>query len=94
LSSKLATIVLAAEVGVLGLLAVAYYDICRMALEVLIEHLLWMTLGEKERRPCLVGYQAQIRQHPRIVSFLSVSKNNTTIAVISARQINPAPKSP
>jgi hypothetical protein len=75
LSSKLATIVVAAEVGVLGLLPVAYYDICRTALEVLIEHPLWMTLGEKERRPCLVGYQVKIRQHPRIVSFLSVSKN-------------------
>ncbi|KAJ7304573.1 hypothetical protein DFH08DRAFT_903388 [Mycena albidolilacea] len=73
--AALATIVVAAEVGALWLLiTVAYYDICRAALEVRIEHPLWMTLGEKERRACLVRYQAQIR-HPRIASFLFISKN-------------------
>ncbi|KAJ6582236.1 hypothetical protein B0H19DRAFT_1019240 [Mycena capillaripes] len=72
---RIATIERATEVDALWLLPTAYYDICRRELGAIIEDPHWLTLGEKERKTCLLGYQALIRQYPKMLNFLSVSKD-------------------
>ncbi|KAJ7879307.1 hypothetical protein B0H14DRAFT_1614643 [Mycena olivaceomarginata] len=71
----LALVEVASEVDVPWLLPVAYYNICRWDLATITASRLWLALGEKQRRVCLVGSQRQMRQYPKIVHFLSVSKD-------------------
>jgi hypothetical protein len=42
-----------------------------------MEHPRWIALGENERtrKACLIGYQAQLRHHPKILDFLCVPKH-------------------
>ncbi|KAJ7639620.1 hypothetical protein DFH06DRAFT_1302363 [Mycena polygramma] len=71
LIQRMATIDTATEVGALWLLPTAYYDICRKQLSIFIDDPYWLALGNKERRACMLGYQAQIQQPPTSTDFLS-----------------------
>ncbi|KAJ7639614.1 hypothetical protein DFH06DRAFT_1099062 [Mycena polygramma] len=74
---RVATIAAATEVGALWLLPVAYYDLCKSDLLKIVEDPCWLTLGRKEQNTFLVGYQMQIRQTPKILSFLSISTQDS-----------------
>ncbi|KAJ6478047.1 hypothetical protein C8R47DRAFT_984428, partial [Mycena vitilis] len=76
LAQRIATIQTATEVGALWLLPTAYYDICRRQLSTFIDDPSWIALGNKERRACMLGYQAQIQQTAKIVGFLCVANEN------------------
>ncbi|KAJ7364925.1 hypothetical protein DFH08DRAFT_731493 [Mycena albidolilacea] len=75
LGRGLATVSTAMEVGALWLLPVSYYSICTCKLEDIMDHPRWIALGEKERKTCLIGYQAQLRHHPKILNFLCIPKH-------------------
>jgi hypothetical protein len=72
---RIATIRTAREVGALWLLPVAYYDVCKRKLPSILENASWLALGEQEKKTCLLGHSAQIQQSPKILKFLTVSKN-------------------
>ncbi|KAJ7648623.1 hypothetical protein DFH06DRAFT_1095395 [Mycena polygramma] len=85
LIQRMATIDTATEVGALWLLPTAYYDICREQLSIFIDDPHWLALGNKERRACMLGYQAQIQQTTNINGFLVVANDNCEDAVTCNR---------
>ncbi|KAJ6582170.1 hypothetical protein B0H19DRAFT_1061615 [Mycena capillaripes] len=72
---RIATIETATEIGALWLLPVAYYDLCKYELSVIMKHPRWNALREKERKSCLIGHSAQIRQLQKISKFFSAVSN-------------------
>ncbi|KAJ7639612.1 hypothetical protein DFH06DRAFT_1001814 [Mycena polygramma] len=74
---RIATIRTATEVEALWLLPTAYYDICRRQLSSIIEDSRWLALGDTERNACCRGHQAQIQQTLQVMSFLSITKDES-----------------
>ncbi|KAJ7648604.1 hypothetical protein DFH06DRAFT_996980 [Mycena polygramma] len=74
LDERLAAIGAATEVGALWLLPAAYHAICQYGLSGIMENKGWLALGEQDRKTYILGSEAQIRQFPTVLSFLSVSK--------------------
>ncbi|KAJ7639642.1 hypothetical protein DFH06DRAFT_1335329 [Mycena polygramma] len=64
----------ATEVGALWLLPTAYYQACHFKLSDILQHKDWRTLGEKERQACVIGYEAILRQYPRIIECILLWK--------------------
>ncbi|KAJ6463668.1 hypothetical protein C8R47DRAFT_1238177 [Mycena vitilis] len=64
----------ATEVGALWLLPIADYHPCHLKLSTLMRDNEWRGLGENEREACVIGYEALLRQYPKMLDFLFVWK--------------------
>ncbi|KAJ7736542.1 hypothetical protein DFH07DRAFT_842864 [Mycena maculata] len=71
---RIITIQLAAEVGSLWILPLAYHDLCRREILDIITSVEWQALGEKERNACLAGHSARTSYFPKLYRFLTVHK--------------------